>query len=187
MFSSKKYLELYSEYMFEDTIKQILTIDLPKWIEVNGYDLFFQQDIYVTTKKNAKAQNEVYFHKLISPIIHQLLLEYGFNSKDITIIHEAENAKGRTKIDIWIKYGIIGNVVIELKRFSNNDIKTKQNALDYTQKLKNYKGFTKASQIFLYLIKDQKNNVDFKTFLSEKKNLMPDVEILGIDLFNINT
>lgn len=126
-------------------------------------EITIQEEIIPWIETDArKIMNETHAQKLIKVQLEASLLKSGFNPSQLqmcNIIREAQELDD-TRTDFLVYHGFTGPVIIELKMFSNTDLK----GLDLTKKksyssLQNYMRQYKTNQA-IFMVLDNEINLD---------------------------
>jgi hypothetical protein len=137
-----KYLTISSSQEFYYLIEDILNNDIRNWIEKEG--------AYKLISQNIKLQ-ETLIQKTIQTQFENGLLKRGLRDNEVRIVRE-EQLLDDTRTDFVISYGFIGQILIEIKRTKNPDVKDKK----YRQKLIQYMDGTNSDYgVFLIFQMDE--------------------------------
>lgn len=135
-------MDVSSVEQLRTILDKIINDELVPWIESDA----------------RKIMNETHAQKLIKIQLESSLLKNGFNPSQLQVCHIIREAQelDDTRTDFLIYHGFVGPVIIELKLFSNTDLK----ARDMTSKksylsLKNYMRQYKSDQAILLVLDDE--------------------------------
>jgi len=170
---NRKYTKIFNLNELIYLIQLVLEKDLQDWFISNGFDVFMRNTYIAISQKGEqtkKNQKETFLQSLMYPIIQNLLLNKGFDANSFTLFKEAQSGTGNRRIDFLINYGIIGKIIIEVKREPNSDIKNSKNRTAYVQTLKEYLSFTNADYLILFVIRDEERDSNFEQFIKDCKD-----------------
>lgn len=135
-------MDVQSVEQLKTILDKIINDELVPWIESDA----------------RKIMNETHAQKLIKVQLESNLLKNGFNPSQLQVCHIIREAQelDDTRTDFLIYHGFVGPVIIELKLFSNTDLK----ARDMTSKksylsLINYMRQYKSNQAILLVLDDE--------------------------------
>jgi len=123
----------------------------------------------------------------IVPKLQYYLIKEGLRDSDIDVkIYKEAQTTGDDRIDLLITYGLVGSILLELKREENKDL-TPKNRVKYINKIKQYMKAVYADYCMLLVFKDDPNfhkTIKFEKFLEDNNHIYkdePNIEVLGID------
>mgnify|MGYP001769825292 FL=1 len=101
-------------------------------------------------KKKANRNAEDFIQKTIKSLIELALIKRGFRPSELRIKREEQTLDDK-RIDFTVSYGLVGQILIELKLDSNVEANsTHKKGQEYTEKLHQYiKGSNSDFGIFL--------------------------------------
>lgn len=142
----KEYMVVSSPIHLLEIIKDIIDKDLKSWIENEGAYKYIDE----LAKKKANRNAEDFIQKTIKSQIELALIKRGFRPSELRIKREEQTLDDR-RIDFTVSYGLVGQILIELKLDSNVEAKsTHKKGQEYTGKLYQYiKGSNSDFGIFL--------------------------------------
>lgn len=182
----KEYLPIPDALALLEVVKQIIDVDLRRWIESEGAYKFINE--LALKKKNINAED--FIQKTIKAQIELSLLKRGFRDSDYKafLIKREEQLLNDMRLDFTISYGFVGSILLELKLSHNNEAKKGKIGTAYREKLvsKYIKGVGADYGIFvIFNTKDSKDK--FKNQIGRVRELYAnDNEISVIDLNCIN-
>jgi adenylate kinase family enzyme len=151
-----KYLNILDLNDLHNKVGDILTSSMPDFIHSHGYDSLFSKDF--KSEGNKTEQLEKFFQSLLPSIIENHLHKSGFTHNEIEIIPEYQNNTGSEKIDFYIKYGIIGSILIEVKLDSNTNNSSNKSIKSYLNTtIVEYANFSQVDYVFIYILKFKNN------------------------------
>lgn len=185
-FKEKEYLLIPDALALLEVIKQIIDVDLRRWIESEGAYKFINE--LALKKKNINAED--FIQKTIKAQIELALLKRGFRDSDYKafLIKREEQLLNDMRLDFTISYGFVGSILLELKLSHNDEAKTGKIGTAYREKLvsKYIKGTCVDYGIFV-IFNTQDSNGKFEKQIGEVRKLYAnDNEIIVIDLNCIN-
>lgn len=156
----KEYLLVPSSRHLLEIVKDIIEKDLKSWIENEGAYKYINE--LAQKEKNRNAED--FIQKTIKYPIENALLKRGFRPSDLRIKRE-EQLLDDKRVDFTVSYGLVGQILIELKLDYNNEAKAStEMGLNYSTKLQQYiKGTNSDFGIFLIF------NVDSEQLKFEKQ------------------
>lgn len=142
----KEYMVVSSPIHLLEIIKDIIDKDLKSWIENEGAYKYIDE----LAKKKANRNAEDFIQKTIKSQIELALIKRGFRPSELRIKREEQTLDDK-RIDFTVSYGLVGQILIELKLDSNVEAKsTHKKGQEYTEKLHQYiKGSNSDFGIFL--------------------------------------
>lgn len=129
-----------------EIVKEIIEKDLKSWIENDGAYKYINE--LAQKEKNRNAED--FIQKTIKYPIENALLKRGFRPSDLRIKRE-EQLLDDKRVDFTVSYGLVGQILIELKLDNNTDAKvTRKEGREYSKTLHQYiKGTNSDFGIFL--------------------------------------
>lgn len=142
----KEYMVVSSPIHLLEIIKDIIDKDLKSWIENEGAYKYIDE----LAKKKANRNAEDFIQKTIKSQIELALIKRGFRPSELRIKREEQTLDDK-RIDFTVSYGLVGQILIELKLDSNVEANsTHKKGQEYTEKLHQYiKGSNSDFGIFL--------------------------------------
>ncbi len=176
---AKKYIDITTPMELYDVVKKVIDRDLKHWIEQEGANKVIMK--FTSTTRERAIQD------YIIPKLKYCFMREGLRDSDMTlrIYKEAQNT-GDERIDLLITYGLVGAILLELKREKTFKLSAK-NKIEYANKIKyNYMQPLYADYCILLIFGDVSNRKTktFKEYLTEHKAVYkdePNIEVLGID------
>lgn len=159
-------------------LQDALDTDLRKWIEGEGaYDVIVGPKI-----KDRRNEYEKLVQKTLKAQIENMLLRRGFQ---VEVLREPQ-LYDEKRVDMLVRYGFAGPVIIEVKLTSNSDIKGKkiEESASYDSMTRYMSGFGASHGIFLVI-----NNTNAKNlpFVKEVFQKIPHVVVQSFDCFKSPT
>lgn len=155
---AKTYLPIYNDRDLFMMIKEIVEVDIPRFVHREGFFRVFRPERGGKLDQNRRP-SEDQIQKTLCIQIENILLKKGVRNSDISREEELYDGK---RIDLVVKYGFVKPVVIEVKLLHNPDIKNKENRAKYKSKLIDYM-VSKDTSHGIYLVFRVENIVhDFK-------------------------
>jgi hypothetical protein len=124
--------------------------DLRQWIEGEGaYELILTGKVY----ESKKQEYEKLIQKTLKAQIENVMLKRGFQ---VDLLREPDLLDDK-RIDLLIRYGFVGPIVVEVKLTSNSDIKTRNVAASKSYKsMEQYmQGYGSSHGIFLIIVNSE--------------------------------
>lgn len=142
----KEYLIVPSSRHLLEILKDIIEKDLKSWIENEGAYKYINE--LAQKKENRNAEG--FIQKTIKSQIELALLKRGFRPSDLRIKRE-EQLLDDKRTDFTVSYGLVGQILIELKLDNNTDAKvTRKEGREYSTTLHQYiKGTNSDFGVFL--------------------------------------
>ena len=142
----KEYLIVPSSRHLLEIVKDIIEKDLKSWIENEGAYKYINE--LAQKKENRNAED--FIQKTIKSQIELALLKRSFRPSDLRIKRE-EQLLDDKRTDFTVSYGLVGQILIELKLDNNTDAKvTRKEGREYSKTLHQYiKGTNSDFGIFL--------------------------------------
>lgn len=142
----KEYLLVPSSRHLLEIVKDIIEKDLKSWVENEGAYKYINE--LAQKEKNRNAED--FIQKTIKSQIELALLKRGFRSSDLSIKREEQLLDDR-RTDFTVSYGLVGQILIELKLDRNPEaIASQAKGKEYTKMLHQYiKGTNSDFGIFL--------------------------------------
>lgn len=131
-----------------------IDIDLRNWIEGEGaYELILTGKIY----DSKKQEYEKLIQKTLKAQIENIMLKRGFQ---VDLLREPDLLDDK-RVDLLIRYGFVGPVVVEIKLTSNSDIKVRDVAASKSYKsMEHYmRGYGSSHGIFLIIVNSKTNKI----------------------------
>jgi len=178
----KEYLPIPDALALSEVVKQIIDVDLRRWIESEGaYKLINELS---QKKKNRNAED--FIQKTIKAQIELALLKRGFRDSDYKafLIKREEQLLNDMRLDFTISYGFVDSILLELKLSHNNEAKTGKIGKAYREKLvsKYMKGVGADYGIFvIFNTRDSKDKFE-KQIAKVRELYANENEITVIDL-----
>ena len=160
----------------EDLFRQVqdaLDTELRRWIEGEGaYELIRGQKVHV----GKKQAYEDLIQKTLKAQVENILLKRGFQ---VDFIREPQLLDDR-RVDILLRYGFAGPLVIEVKLTSNRDLKAADlsKSKSYANMKRYMTGYGAQHGIFLVIDNDDATN------LSEIKNAFQQIPNVFVQSFD---
>ncbi|MBX7227711.1 MAG: NACHT domain-containing protein [Chitinophagales bacterium] len=170
----KKYLNISYPSEVVDIIKEIIERDVTEGIEKGHYSYLFSNQ--------SKTKNEDFYEKFLMKEIELYLLRKGLRKNDVQQIDpkifrqiQGENNK---RTDLLISYGLIGSVLIELKKEENTIHQKYKDEI-----LKSYMQITGADYCICLIINDKMKKSDFDKMIKRYKEDLEDniYSVVAID------
>lgn len=142
----KEYLIVPTSRHLLEILKEIIEKDLKSWIENEGAYKYINE--LAQKKENRNAED--FIQKTIKSQIELALLKRSFRPSDLRIKRE-EQLLDDKRTDFTVSYGLVGQILIELKLDNNTDAKvTHKEGREYSKTLHQYiKGTNSDFGIFL--------------------------------------
>lgn len=124
--------------------------DLRQWIEGEGaYELILTGKVYEAKKQ----EYEKLIQKTLKAQIENVMLKRGFQ---VDLLREPDLLDDK-RVDLLIRYGFVGPIVVEVKLTSNSDIKAKDVAASKSYKsMEQYiQGYGSSHGIFLIIVNSE--------------------------------
>jgi|GEM_PF-6455830 len=176
---AKKYIDISTPMELYDIIKKVITRDLAYWITNEGANK-------VITKFDSQTRERA-IQDYIAPKLQYYLMKEGLRDSDISVkIYKEAQTTGDDRIDLLITYGLVGSILLELKREENKDL-TPKNRVEYINKVKQYMKAVYANYCILLVFKDNPDfhkRMKFEKFLKNNNEIYrnePNIEVLGIN------
>lgn len=176
---AKKYIDISTPMELYDVVKRVITRDLDYWITSEGANKVIAK--FDTQDRERTIQD------YIVPKLQYYLIKEGLRDSDIDVkIYKEAQTTGDDRIDLLITYGLVGSVLLELKREENKDI-TPSNRVKYINKIKQYMKAVYANYCILLVFKDDPNfhkTIKFEKFIKDNNEIYrnePNIEVLGIN------
>ena len=155
----KDYIQIDNSYNLRFVIIDIIENELSNFISNQGFYKTIDKFNKIGEKnKKDKIDNQLYLEErtiqdFLKIQIESYLLKRGIRNSDI---YKEVELYDRKRIDLLVKYGFIGPIMIETKLLHNDDIRLIKNREKYKRKLKQYINGTN-SDYGIYLIFKVKN------------------------------
>jgi len=162
-----------SDFELFEKLKDIISIDLKNWIELEGAFKFISESTY---------NQETMIQKVLSNQLSYLLSKYGFK-EGIHVFREVETYDG-LKLDFVIKYGFVKPVVIEIKRVDNKEIVDEVEREKYESKMNKYLE-SQNSNYGIYLVFQINHSSTINKYIPKLKNIY-DRGSKNIDVIGLN-
>jgi len=157
---SREYIDIDSSYDLRYLIIDIIENDLRNFISNEGFYKYLNEsnsseddENSEENKKNKLSLGERGIQDILKIKLESLLLNKGIRNTDI---YKEVELFDRKRIDLLIKYGFIGPIMIELKLLHNSEITSMKERKEYKKKLVQYINGTN-SEFGIYLIFKVKN------------------------------
>ncbi|MDX9694373.1 MAG: hypothetical protein RBT49_01140 [Bacteroidales bacterium] len=156
---SKDYMQIDNSYNLRFIIVDIIENELSNFIANQGfYKTIEKYNNLTETIVKDKIDNQFYLEErtiqdFLKIQFESYLLKRGVRNSDI---YKEVELYDRKRIDLLIKYGFIGPIMIEIKLLHNNDIRLQKERKKYKKKLRQYIKGTNADY-GIYLIFKVKN------------------------------
>lgn len=179
---NENYLPITSSFELREVLKNILDVDIRRWIEDEGAYNHIQE----LAKKDKNTNAEDFIQKSIKSQIELALVKRGFRGTDYNIIRE-EQLLDDKRLDFTVSYGFVGSVMVELKLSHNTEAKTTtQDGKNYPNKLETYLNGAHCAY-GLFVIFNVKDNSDkFKKQIVGLNKLYEDMENISVIGLNCN-
>jgi len=156
------YDDINNSYELFNAVKEVLDKDIRNWIENEGaYKILYNREKReeILIQKTIKTQFEYYLGKKIT---------------DFSVIREV-NLLNDSRCDIYVSYGFLRPIIIELKLSTNNEFTGEMKAQCYKKKLIKYKNGFYADYL-IYLIFKIKDNRRYESHVKRTESLYQDVD-----------
>ncbi len=177
---NEDYLPVTTSIELREVLKNILEVDIRRWIEDEGAYKHIQE----LAKKDKNSNAEDFIQKSIKSQIELALVKRGFRDTDYKIIRE-EQLLDDKRLDFTVSYGFIGSVMIELKLSHNTEAKeTTEKGKNYPDKLEQYlKGANCDYGLFaIFNVKDSSDRFKKQIVgLNKLYETRENISIIGLD------
>ena len=166
----RKYLSIATSTDFYYLIQDIIDKDIRKWVEMDGAYKLINDSVH---------KQEDLIQKTIKTQFENFLLKRGIRENEVHIRRE-EQMIDDTRTDFVLSYGFTGQVLIEIKRSNNRDVKNKL----YYKKLNKYIESTKSDYgIFLIFVTEaNKKWKDIEpAVLKDYRSYQEKIKVIGMD------
>lgn len=154
-------------------LQDALDTDLRTWIEGEGaYELILVGKVY----KSKQQEYEKLIQKTIKAQIENAMLKRGFQTE---VLREPDLLDDK-RVDLLIRYGFVGPIILEVKLTSNSDIRAKDVSASKSYKsLERYMGgYGAAHGIFLIIVN---NGITTVPTIKEEFGKIKGVTAISID------
>jgi hypothetical protein len=148
-----RYLPVYNQKALSEVVNAAV-MDMENFVINKGYAHTALQLSGDKTSKGTQLFNEDILQKTLSVALENSLLRKGI--REVDIIREAQLSDDQ-RLDLLVKYGFIGPVMIELKLLHNPEIQNKEKRHAYLNKLIKYKKGIGADHALYLILKVRKN------------------------------
>ncbi|WP_419699457.1 hypothetical protein [Mucilaginibacter sp. NFX135] len=176
----RKYLPIYNSIELASLVEHSI-IDLESFIHNKGFYQTAMQLSGAIKSKKTSLFNEDVLQKTLAVTMENSLLRNGLRNTDIN--REIELNDGQ-RIDLLIKYGFIGPVMVELKLLHNPEIQNDQERARYKSKLIKYMEGINAEYTYYLVFKVRNgfpNHLNNYEKLVQEYNDIPALEIKLLD------
>lgn len=180
---TQQYLEIATTRELYEKVKDVIDIDLRRWVEGEmSYNFIVGGKVYDTKRQDYESL----IQKTIKTQIENAFLKRGFET--VNIIREPQLLNDK-RTDFLIFYGFIGPILIEVKLSKSEDIAGSQKAIESKRSYKNLcqymKGFETYFGIFLVFDNKQRScrTEKWEAHLAKIKNVyekINNVTVLGL-------
>jgi hypothetical protein len=178
----KNYLRIGSAFALMEMIKDVINIDIRRWIVDEGAYRFIND----LARKQKRQAAEDFISKSIKSQIELALLKRGIRE---TEIRREEQLVDNDRIDFSVSYGFVGTVLIELKLARNDEANAnRKRGREYVEKLKKYiSGSCSDYGIFLVFNVDETLKDD--VFIEQMQGLQvlyqneKNIAVMGMNCF----
>ena len=175
---SKDYMQIDNNYNLRFVIVDIIENELSNFIENQGfYKTIEKYNNLIETKVKDKIDNQLYLEErtiqdFLKIQLESYLLKRGIRNSDI---YKEVELYDRKRIDLLIKYGFIGPIMIEIKLLHNDEIRINKNREKYKKKLRQYiKGTNSDYGIYLiFKVKNKKSHNEsyFRKLINDHEDI----------------
>jgi hypothetical protein len=148
-----RYLPVYNQKALSEVVNAAV-IDMENFVVNKGYAHTALQLSGDKTSKGTQLFNEDILQKTLAVALENNLMRRGI--RELDIIREAQLSDDQ-RLDLLVKYGFIGPVMIELKLLHNPEIQNKEKRRVYLNKLIKYKQGIGADHAIYLIFKVRRN------------------------------
>jgi hypothetical protein len=177
-----EYITVNSSLHLFEIVKDSISIEIKKWIEVEGA----YKHIGELAKKHINTNAEDFIQKTIKSQVELALVKKGLRHTDIKIKREEQTLDDK-RADFTINYGFIGQILLELKLSHNPESKpTQKDGREYKEKLIKYVDATNSDYGLFIIFNTQESKMFFERQIEKLTKFYEDKEnifVLGLNCF----
>jgi hypothetical protein len=174
---NEDYLPITTSLELRELVKDIIEQDIRRWVEDEGAYRHIQE----LAKKGKNTNAEDFIQKSIKAQIELALAKRGFRDTDYSIIREEQTLDDK-RLDLTVRYGFVGSVMIELKLGHNTEARpTTQKGINYVKKLQKYMSGSSSDYGLLVVFNVKKDKKDtFKKQMNSLKKLYESIDNISV-------